>query len=72
MQSWRSLVGCTMFELRSAGGNEKPHENLNSDKVYCMALRRCALWPDAPNDMLSRSGGGLITAVQANGKNSQK
>ena len=34
MPSWRSPVGCTTFGLRSASGDEKPHENLNSDKVY--------------------------------------
>jgi hypothetical protein len=34
IQSGRSLVGCTMFGLRSAGGDEKPHENLSSDQVY--------------------------------------
>src|SRR5262249_50956809 len=34
MQSWRSLVGCTMFGSKSASADEEPNEKLNSDKVY--------------------------------------
>jgi hypothetical protein len=31
-------VDCTTFALQSVGGDRKPNETLNSDKVYCAEI----------------------------------
>src|SRR5262249_49999619 len=59
MPSWMSPVGCTTFGLRSAGGDEKPHETL----IPINSIEDNQEWKNSSCQHLSAQGCFLSTGM---------